>query len=99
MNHIRIILLCLAGLSLIALTSGLLFRYLSYCNSIHKVRTEKIDHQTCEWITDPPIWKHRINGLYYCPRCAPDPSPLSSDYFCPKCSHGFGKGEVFTKDF
>jgi uncharacterized iron-regulated membrane protein len=66
---------------------------------LHKKQTTQINSQTCEWIKDPPVWKHRTNGLYYCSRCAPDPSPLSSDWFCPKCSHGFGKGGVFTVDF
>jgi hypothetical protein len=63
---------------------------------LHKRNNEKINIQTCEWIKDPPIWKHRTNGLYYCSRCAPNPSPLSSDYLCPKCLHSFGKGEAFN---
>jgi hypothetical protein len=63
---------------------------------LHKRNKEKINLQTCTWTHDPPVWKHRTNGLYYCPRCAPNPSPLSIDWYCPKCSHGFGKGEVFN---
>lgn len=60
---------------------------------------KKINELTCEWMQDPPVWKHKTNGLYYCPKCAPNPSPLSSDWYCPKCSTGFGKGEVFTVDW
>jgi len=96
MYKTQLILLGLAGLSLLVLASGLLFRYLSYRNSKHEIETVKINSLTCTWIQDPPVWKHKTDGLYYCPRCAPNPSPLSSDWFCPKCSMGFGKGECFV---
>ncbi len=65
---------------------------------LHKQQKVKINIQTCEWIKNPPVWKHRTNGLYYCPRCAPRSSPLSPDLYCPKCTHSFGKGEAFTAD-
>lgn len=90
----RMVLLYLSMFLFLLLASGLLFRYLSYRSS--KKQTVKIDSQTCTWVQDPPVWKHKTNGLYYCPHCAPNPSPLSSDWYCPKCERGFGKGEVFT---
>lgn len=61
----------------------------------------KINEQTCQWIQTTGIWRHKTNNLYYCPHCAPNSSPLSTSdnaksWFCPKCSNGFGEGEVFT---
>ena len=99
MKLLTLISICTLLLLSIALASGLLFRYFSCRKPKNRVEPLKIDNETCEWINDPPVWKHRTNGLYYCPHCAPNPSPLSSDYFCLKCSQGFGPGEVFTVDW
>ena len=67
---------------------------------LYRKQVVKINSKTCEWIQNPGIWKHKTNDLHYCPRCAPNPSPLSTDndknWFCPKCSGGFGEGAVFT---
>ena len=65
---------------------------------LYKKQAAQINSQTCEWMQDPPVWKHKTNGRYYCPRCAPNPSILSPDLYCSKCTHGFGKGEVFIAD-
>ena len=99
MKLLTLISICTLLLLSIVLTSGLLFRYFSYRKPKNRVEQLKIANETCEWINDPPVWKHRTNGLYYCPRCAPNPSPLSSDYFCPKCSQGFGPGKAFIVDW
>ena len=82
-------------LVLLLLITGLI---ISLC-ILYRKQAVRINFQTCEWIQNPGIWKHKTNDLYYCPHCAPEPSPLSTDndksWFCPKCSNGFGEGEAF----
>lgn len=83
-------------LELLLIALGLLISLIVLYNR----QKSEISFKTCEWIQDPGIWKHKVNGLNYCPHCAPDPSPLFTDnnksWFCSKCSGGFGKGEVFV---
>ena len=63
---------------------------------------KKINEQTCNFIQKYGVWQHKTTGLYYCPYCAPNPSPMSNDnnksWYCPKCKSGFGEGDVFTVD-
>ena len=66
---------------------------------------QKINERTCTWIQEYEIWQHKITKLYYCPRCAPNRSPLAAlndeSWFCNKCDHGFGKsdGGAFAIDW
>ncbi|MDL2121947.1 MAG: hypothetical protein LWX51_02440 [Deltaproteobacteria bacterium] len=62
--------------------------------------SQETNEQTCDWIQKYGVWQHKINGLYYCPYCAPNPSLMSNDnnksWYCPKCKNGFGEGDVFN---
>ena len=63
---------------------------------LHKKQKVKINSQTCDWLPDPGVWKHKTNGIQFCAACH---SPLSSELYCAKCNRGYGKGEVFTVDW
>jgi protein-S-isoprenylcysteine O-methyltransferase Ste14 len=90
----------LLWLRITALLSITIFALVAYLIIFYKKQNVKINSQTCNWIQDPGIWKHKITNLHYCPHCAPNPSPLSTynneSWFCHKCEHGFGEGEAFT---
>ncbi len=62
----------------------------------HKKRKLEINFQTCDWMPNPGVWKHKTTGVLFCQKCH---SPLSSDLYCAKCNRGYGKGEVFTVDW
>jgi len=63
---------------------------------LHKKRKLEINFQTCDWISDPGVWKHKTTGVLFCQKCH---SPLSSELYCATCERGYGKGEVFTVDW
>ena len=62
---------------------------------LHRKQKIQINFQNCNWLPDPGIWEHKINGIKFCPTCH---SQLSSELYCAKCNRGFGKGECFTID-
>lgn len=77
------------ALVLLLISFGLLISLLI----LHIKQKKQINFQTCNWLSDPGIWEHKINGIEFCPTCH---SPLSSEAYCAKCERGYGKGKVFT---
>lgn len=76
-------------LELLLLSLGLLLSLII----LHKKQKSEINSQTCDWLHDPGVWKHKISGINFCPICH---FPLSSKLYCAKCSHGFGEGDACT---
>ena len=83
--------LCKALLELLLLSLGLLLSLFI----LHKKRKLEINFQTCDWLSDPGVWKHKTTNVLFCQKCH---SPLSSELYCAKCERGYGKGEAFTVD-
>lgn len=63
---------------------------------LHNKHQLNINAQTCEWLPDPGVWRHKTIGIKYCAACH---SPLSSELYCATCERGYGKGEAFTVDW
>ena len=61
--------------------------------SIIKSYINEINFQTCDWMPDSGVWKHKTTDVLFCQKCH---SPLSSELYCAKCDRGFGKGECFV---
>ena len=109
MAKLRLLSIFLLAILLLALASGLFYRYFSkhtpkklnkssgdnISQHVSFPQNEKINFNTCDWLPDPGVWKHKKTGVLFCQKCH---SPLSSDLYCATCDRGFGKGEVFSLD-